>query len=357
MHQPSRVLIIRLGGLGDVVNTLPAVRALRQELPAAHLTWLVEEPSAALVAANPDVSEVIVLPRRRWSGMLPRPWLWPCAVSEATRLLHTLRRQGFDLLLDFQGNLKSGILARVTGVPRRIGFTPGASRECNSLFMTELVQPPSERIARVEKHLTLVRRVAPTAFYSRPEIRLSPEDEAATDDFLQRAGLAEKRIVGIHPGTSPFGAFKRWPTERYGEVAARLGERLGTTTIVTWGCGEEALAEAVVASARGHATRAPALTPTQLAALMKRMDLFIAADTGPLHLAALLNRPVVALFGPKDPAIYGPYDCPSVIVRKELPCSPCTRRRCAHVRCIMEISVNDVCAAAEQLLARSKSAQ
>jgi len=160
----------------------------------------------------------------------------------------------------------------------------------------------------------------------------------------------EGPLVALHPGTSAFGQFKRWPAARFGETAARLKQDVGARCVVTHGPGEEALAEEVVASSSDAARLAPPFTLGELVELLRRASLVIAADTGPLHVAALLKRPVVAIFGSKDPAIYAPYGTRCEIVRADIPCSPCTQRKCDHVRCIENIQVADVVAAAERLL-------
>ncbi len=350
MTQPLNILAVRLGALGDVINTFPAVRALCARLPAARVSWLVEERCADIVRINEDVAETIVFPRKRWSAMLRRPTQWLRLRRESRALFGSLRTHGFDLLLDFQGNLKSGLVARATHVPRRIGFARKFGREGNHLFMTECVRPPALRLPRTEKYLALVRSVVPGADYERPRIRVSDADRRVVVDFIRGIHGGGAPIVGVHPGTSGFGSFKRWPVERFAHVAASLRRRTGARTVVTWGPGERELAQQVADASEGAATMAPELSLGQLPALLERLDVFVASDTGPLHLAAILGRPVVAIFGPKDPVIYAPYACPSVVVRKDLDCSPCTRRRCPDVRCLREISEEDVAQAVEQML-------
>ena len=354
MAEPLDILVIRFGALGDVINTFPAVRALCARLPAARVSWLVEERCADIVRINRDVAETIVFPRRRWSAMLRRPARWLRLRRESRALFRSLRRRGFGLLLDFQGNLKSGLVARATHIPRRIGFARESGREGNHLFMTERVRPPAMRLPRTEKYLALVRRVVPDADYERPRIRVSDADRSVVSGFFDQMGAPGAPLVGVHPGTSVFGSFKRWPAERFARVAASLRRRTGARTVVTWGPGERELAQQVADASGGAATPAPEMSLAQLPALLERLDVFVASDTGPLHLAAIMGRPVVAIFGPKDPVVYAPYACPSVIVRKDLDCSPCTRRRCPHVRCLLEISEEDVLRAAEQMLGAAR---
>ena len=158
------------------------------------------------------------------------------------------------------------------------------------------------------------------------------------------------QLVVIHPGVSRFGEFKRWPESRFGELAARLVREMNATCLITYGPGEEPLAQAVKELSGGSARVAPLLSIGALIELLRNADLFIAGDTGPLHLAAMLRVPMVAIFGAKDPVVYRPWTDTAMLVRKDLPCSPCAKRECDHVRCIMEIAVGEVFDAAVKIL-------
>jgi lipopolysaccharide heptosyltransferase II len=237
----------------------------------------------------------------------------------------------------------------LSGATDRIGFARGHCREMNWLFNNITALPSSKRLLRAEKAAALAQAV-------EPELKLRPvtlaEDErnvARVTQFLQTLP-GNGPLVVLHPGTSAFGRFKRWPAARFGETAARLQRDLGTRCVVTYGPGEEALASEVVSASSGAVHLPPQFTLGELIELLRRASVVIGADTGPLHLGALLQRPIIAIFGPKDPAIYAPYGTRSEIVRADLPCSPCTKRKCDHVRCMECISVEDVAAAAERLL-------
>jgi lipopolysaccharide heptosyltransferase II len=347
-----RILVIRLGGLGDVLNVFPALAGLKHTRPEAQLSWLVEEGAAPLVEVNRDIAQTFVLPRRRWQAALLEPRKIAPVPAEVARFVRHLKRCRFDLALDFQGTLKSGILGLLSGIPRRIGFAPPHCRELNHLFTTEQVALPDHPIARAQKNLALVHAVAPAAQCRAPRLRCPQEDTAFAESLTQGLRLKTRHVVGIHPGTSDFGRFKRWPVERHAEVARRMAEKLHARTLVTWGRGERPLAQRLVRLSGGTAVLAPPTTLTQLAEVIGRLDLFIASDTGPLHLAAILGKPVVAILGPKDPIIYGPYGSTSIIVRKNLDCSPCTKRRCSRMDCIMKIEAREVFDAASNILTR-----
>ena len=349
LSKSEGILVIRLGALGDVVNVLPAVSGLRSCLPDVRIGWLVEEPSDELVASAHLADEIVVFPRKRLSALLRHPARWLQFLGEARRFVKRLRASGYGYVLDFQGNLKSGLLGLASGAGVRIGFAKAFCREMNWLFNNVLAMPVARRIPRAEKNGALAQALAPELRLGAVSLSGSDEDRRIVERFLARAGSGGPLVI-LHPGTSEFGEFKRWPAERFGELAVHLKRQVNARCVVTHGPAEEALASVVVGASQGCATAAPPLSVGGLVELTSRAQLLLAGDTGPLHIAALMQRPVVGIFGPKDPVIYGPYGTRSVIVRKDLECSPCARRRCDDVRCIEEITVEDVLSTARQLL-------
>ena len=350
----ERVLIIRLGALGDVANVMPAVAGLRRARPENYMAWLVEESASGLVAINRDVDECVVFPRVRFAHALRRPWLWPSIPFALWRFVRGLRRSGFDRVLDFQGHLKSGLLARATKCPWRAGFASAHSREGNPLFQTVRVELPEAPCPRRDKALRLVQALAPDAQNYPPNLRVGAANMEAVHGFLNSLPPAKARVA-IHPGASHFGDFKRWPPERFGEVARRLGDEFGARSIVTHGPAESARTVAEVLRASGEAAvPAPALPLAQLVGLLRECDLFVGADSGPLHVASLVGSPCVAIFGPKDPAVYAPPGT-RVVRRSDLECSPCTRRSCPSPRCLLDIAVDDVFEAVAETLGNGPS--
>lgn len=308
----QRILLIRLSAVGDVINTLPALTLLRKAMPEAHLAFLVEDRARELLIGHPLLDAVYVFPRRQWRDLLrssdPRDWRSLCA--QASGYARELREAHFDVTLDFQGNLKGALHARLSGAPRRIGFARGHGRELSHWFATEHVVPPADRPHRVDKFVSLLGPLGIDGAEGEREFVLPPAPGAREriDASLATAGLGSRPIVIVHPGTSARGSGKRWPPDRFGAVAARIAD--AADTLVTFGPGEQGLAEEVVsASGRPDAVRlAPAgLSLLELAELVRVAAVFVSADTGPMHLAAACGTHCVALFGPKDPAVYRPY--------------------------------------------------
>lgn len=358
MMTDGRLLVIRLSALGDVLFTLPAVHALRQARPGLAVDWVVEERAASLLDLYGGIERRIVWRRADLVQRLRRPWRWPQAAAALVRHAAALRATRYDAVLDFQGNLKSGAHALLARGARKLGFDRTHSKEASWLAASERVAPPAGVHHRVEQALALVRSLAPEIGPDAPRPPL--EVPQAARDFagreLARLGLAQRPFALLHPGTSAFGAFKRWRADRFANLADLLAQRLDLPALVTWGPGEEELAAKVVAASKyagpHGATRMGPKTRslTELAALLQAAKLVVASDSAALHLAAFLGTPVVALYGPKDPAIYGPRFAPLRVVHTWLPCSPCTRRTCPDVLCMEEISVRQVFEAAEELV-------
>jgi heptosyltransferase-1 len=344
-----RLLIVRLSAMGDVIHTLPAVQALRDAFPHAHLGWLIEERWAELLCAQGS-------PRRgRRSGMRPlvdevhsvnlKAWgKSPLSISTLQRAVtvwNDVRDAHYDVAVDLQGAIRSAVLARLAGA----GVVYGAAEPRESpasLWYTRKVMARGRHV--IEQNLSVAEalighRVEPPAV----ELPHDPQVEARVGQRLAERGIGEFAI--LNPGAG-WGA-KRWPAERYGDVARQLAD-LGVRSILNCGPGEEELVHEAEA-ASGGAALAMSFSITELIALTRRARLFVGGDTGPLHLAAALRIPVVAIFGPTDPARNGPYGTQSVVLRSAESVTSHARR--AEVEeGLLAIGSEAVVAAANKLL-------
>ncbi len=335
-----RILFIRLSAVGDVINTLPALEALRRGLPDAHIGFLVEDRAHDLISNHPSVNRVHLFRRRRWARWSHQPIHWAQLWRETAGFLREIRREDYGIALDFQGNLKGSVQALLSGASRRIGFARGHCREASYFFNNEHVDPGSAQINRVHKFLALAGALGvpvDNAGYRLPESRAS---RARVDDFLLTRGI--RNHVTIHPGTSDFGKLKRWKTERFAQLAERIGKELPLKPLITWGPGERPLAEEIVAGSRGQAVLAmETQSILDLAELIRSARLFVGCDSGPLHLSSAVRTPSVALFGPKDPRTYGPYNPLHRVISKGQP----------GEGSMDEISVDDAFSGVKELLA------
>jgi lipopolysaccharide heptosyltransferase I len=339
-----RILIVRLGAIGDVVHTLPALAALRRGMPDAHISWAVEQGGPAkLLRGSAQLDELIELDLREW-----RKSLMNVETQTAIRkAMAGLRNARFDLSLDFQGLLKSAMVARLARVPRRIGFAREALREPASAFMLTERVAVDDKDHVIKKNLKLVEHLGcdVSREYEFP-IALSEDDER----FAERQVEANDGNLAI---LNPGGGWptKLWSPEGFGAIADRLWESRAIRSVVTYGPGEEALARSVVESSRADAAVALDANLKQFFALARRAKLFLGGDTGPMHIAAAARAPIVAIFGPTESRRNGPFSQSDVVVeRHDLDCRvDCYRRSCSHTSC-MNIPVDDVWRAVEKRL-------
>jgi lipopolysaccharide heptosyltransferase I len=322
-----KALIVRLSSIGDVVHTLPALAALRGK--GWSVAWLVEPASRPLLEGHPMIERVVVIPAAR-----------SFRLSTATSAVRPLRQEPLDVALDFQGLWKSAFWARRSRARRVIGFDGPWRREpLSSWLLTERAELDTDQPHVIDKNLALLRAVGIEAVGFR-EFPLPPGAlrSAAVEEGLERGGLLG--FVVLNPGGG--WASKLWPPEGYGAVARGLRER-GFRSLVTWGPGEERLAERVVGASDGAAERCFPTTLLDLAALFRKARLVVAADTGPLHLACAVGAPVVGIYGPTDPARNGPFSRRDAVVRRTPLCSPCHRRVCrTHEGVMQAITVDEV---------------
>lgn len=328
----GRILIVRLGSLGDLVHTLPAVTALRNANAGAEIDWLVDAPHRDFLELVPIVSSLVVLPDRSAGA-----WL------EAIR---TMRRRGYELAVDFQGLVKSAVLARFSGAKRVAGFGRAGVRESfASAFYSERHDiPEGEHVVR--KNLALAAALG--AKSAAMEFPIAPVDAPGVASFLE---TDSRPFALINPGAA--WPNKRWQPERLGSVARYLLERHQMASVVLWGPGEQEVAADVARHSGGAARVAPPTGLKALIALSRRARLIVSGDTGPLHIAAAVGVPAVALFGPTNPLRNGPWDPNDISISLYDSCSCHYQRRCSRSAsdwCLGQITVDQVMDAAGRRL-------
>ena len=347
-----RILLIKLSAIGDVVHTLPAAAMLKRALPDAHLAWVVERRASAILQGSPAIDELIELDTRTW-----RKNAFQKTTQQGMREQVERLRDKFDIAIDFQGLLKSGLVAKATNAPRRIGFASEELREkASRIFLTEQVSTASARHI-IDKNLMLACSILPaSAIYPSTQdyefpIAVSPEDEQYIAE--QMTGCAGSFAI-LNPGGG--WVTKLWNPEKFGAVADWLWQEHGITSFVTYGPGEEHLAQGVAQYSRQKVAIPLASTLKQFVALARRSSLFVGGDTGPLHIAAACRTPIVGLYGPTLPERNGPFDKNDITVGRDLWCRiDCHKRKCWHWQC-MEISIAEVIQAISIRLAAAKNA-
>jgi heptosyltransferase I len=334
------ILIVRLGALGDVVHAVPAAAALRRAFPTARIDWLVEPRHQEIVELVTAIDRVVVL-----GGRTPAAWI---------DAVQRLRQTRYDVALDFQGLMKSAVLARASGAARVLGFSIWHLREKGARpFYSEVSSATAgERAVNdfaehvITKNLRMLSMLGVDT--TLIEFPFAPVTSVALDRLRQDFGVQPFAL--INPGAA--WPNKRWPPQRFGEVSAFLHDVRGLPSFVLWGPGEEALAKAVVEASNGSARVAPPTRIPDLLAFSRAAALMISGDTGPLHIAAAAGTPVVAIFGPTNPRRNGPWSPHDLVISRYDSCGCHYDRRC-HERewCLGDVSVAEVTAAVQQRLA------
>lgn len=327
-----KILVVRLGALGDLVHTVPAVAALRRAYPGARIDWLVKDKQRAFVDLVESVDCVLPMDDGSLGG-----WV---------RAAQRLRAVRYDIALDFQGLMKSAVLARASGASRVLGFSIWHLREKSARpFYSEVGDAARAQRHVIFKNLHLVRTLGIASDAIEFPLRRVPSAAVDRVRELVRGGP----FAIVNPGAA--WPNKQWPAARFGEVASFLREVRGLTSVVIWGPGEEPLAQEVVRASDGAAHVAPATGIADLVALARAASLIVSGDTGPLHLAAAAGTPAIALFGPTDPERNGPWRAEDISVSRYATCRCHYQRRCTNASwCLESITTAEVTAAIQRRL-------
>ena len=298
----QRILVVRLSSIGDIVHALPAVAALGQSSPETRIDWVIESRYAELLRDNPFVHRVIPIDTLGWRKSWGAPETW----QDAIRSLRAIRTLRPDVALDFQGLLKSALVARISRARRRIGFRGRWLRESLAgVLYTEGVHAEG-RTHVVEENLALVERLGVRAV-SREEWRFPLPGSAEVERRVveRLAALGAREIIVVNPGGG--WSSKRWPPDQYAELIRELGGLRGYHVLVTGSPAEESLISSILQRAGSLRAFYFPSTLVEFIVLTRRARLFVGGDTGPMHIAAAAGTPVVAVYGPTNPARNGPF--------------------------------------------------
>jgi heptosyltransferase I len=379
-HEPEQkrgavnILIVKLSAIGDVIHTLPSLAMLRRCWSDATISWVVEEAAADLLCDHPDLDRLIVSRRKKWlaelkRGMIAKPF------REMGAFLAELRGQKYDIVIDFHGLLKSAVIVLLSGGKRKLGYK--SMQEGSGLFYNEKIPEDMTKHA-VERYLDFVRYLAKKERRDCPDetptfrIVIGEKEEKSIDALLvENAGdfflgrdhgdsaganngdnsRNERNEMPPFIAVSPvaFWPTKLWEDEKFARLCDRIRGELQTGVVLT-GDNAERLGKIEKRMKTKALNLGGKTSLRELGALYRRAALLVTTDSGPMHLAAAVGTPVVALFGPTDPSRTGPYGPNHRVIRKELPCSPCFRKQCADPRCMTEISVEEVFSAVQSTL-------
>jgi heptosyltransferase-2 len=335
----DRILIRAVNWLGDAVMTTPAIGAIRTSFPSARITLLATPLVAELFSPHKDIDEVILYDKKGLHAGL----------AGRFRLARELKKRRFDMAILLQNALDAALIARLAGIPVRIGYRTDG----RGLLLTHgcPVTDETRRLHHVEYYLNMLSHFGIVAQSKGLSLTVTEEEERGAAELLREGGIGPGDfLLGINPGAT-YGSAKRWYPERFAAVADELCGRWNGKTVITGGPDERGIVDEISAAAKVKCLNLAGRTSVrQLMALIKRCNIFISNDSGPMHIAAALNVPLVAIFGPTDHTATSPFSDRALVVRRDAECAPCLLRECpTDHRCMKAVTVEDVVNAASEL--------
>jgi 3-deoxy-D-manno-octulosonic-acid transferase/heptosyltransferase-1 len=342
------ILIVKLSAIGDVVHTLPSLAALRKLYPKAHITWVIEKASSDIIRDHPCLNRIIISKRKRWIENLKRLHDIKITISEIRSFVKTLRARKYDLVIDFHGLFKSSLIVLLSSGKRKLGYD--SMQELSGLFLNEKIFEDMGKHA-VKRYLDFPRYLG--ADVAEPEFYISVKDE---NQIRVKKLLKAKKIeitepfVAINPVA--FWDTKLWEDDKFARLCDKIVEELKQKVVFTGSNGDGRIKHIQSMMNSPSVNLEGQTTLRDLAYLYKLSRLLITTDSGPMHIAAAMNTPTVALFGPTDPSRTGPYGKGHIVVRKKISCSPCFLKKCDTKRCMKEITVVKVFEAVKEIVDR-----
>jgi lipopolysaccharide heptosyltransferase I len=337
---PKRILVIKFGSLGDIVHCLPSVSQLLHHFPDAEIDWLIEQKNKIVVEMSGLGVRLVPIDTYQWR--------YSPGIGSAKEILDfvwALRTDGYDCTIDFQGLLKSAFVGYLSAAPVRIGWERDFLKESASrFFYTEVVKP--RRFHIIDQQMELLKPLGISPDWDTP---VPLEASASARDAIERKLGDAKDFVLINPGGNWI--TKRWEPERFGALARKLMDD-GLQVALTWGPGEDDIVSRIEPVAGPNILKISSTLP-ELVALCERSRLFVGGDTGPMHFAAAVGVPVVAIFGPTSSDRNGPFKREDIVIERRLDCRPCYERDACpleHLNCLKEISVDQVYEACKKRL-------
>jgi 3-deoxy-D-manno-octulosonic-acid transferase/heptosyltransferase-1 len=346
-NKKPNILIIKLSAVGDVVHSLPFLEVLRDRFPSAMIDWVVEEDASGIVESHPEIDRLIIFPRKSWLKRFIKKGEYIGVGKEVTKFLKELKSRRYDIVVDLQGLLKSGILTFLANGKRKIALNGG--REGSLIFTNEKVAIPDPDLHALDKYLCIARYLGATNPAWNGQIPIYDTDEEHVDYLLGEIGN-NSTLVAVNPMAK--WESKLWELHRFASLADTIKEELGAGVVFTGSEGDKAAIEDIRSGMKTRALNLAAKTTLkELAYLYQKCAAVICTDTGPMHVAAAMGSPVVvALFGPTSPLRTGPYGAKHRVIRAGLECSPCFKKRCDDMSCMKKITVEMVFGAVREVL-------
>ncbi len=345
-QNPERILIIKLSALGDIVQSLPVLQAIKDTWPNCKVDWICGEVGKGLLEDHPFLDRVIVYPRAEFGRLARMPIRWPLLLKKLADLRKDLVSVSYDMAIDLQGLLKSGLINFLSEAKVKAGFD--RSREFSYIFLNKKVPPYDPDKHAVLRYLDLVRALGASSKEIRFPVHVTEDHFQNAQKLLDRYQINQDNFAILIPGT--IWPTKRWLTSSFAELAKLIQKDTDLHSLVVGGAQDNALGREIALLSNGAAKDLTGTTDLKtLSALFKMSRFGVSTDTGPMHLAAACGLRLVALFGPTAPWRTGPFGNGHIVIRKEMACSPCFKRSCSHNSCMKSIGVEEVFDAVKRL--------
>ncbi|HET57796.1 MAG TPA: lipopolysaccharide heptosyltransferase II [Deltaproteobacteria bacterium] len=333
------ILIVKLSAVGDVIHTLPSLSLLREAFPDAHITWVVEESAADLLLGHPQCDRVLISGRKRWIADLRRGRRIAGTIADIRSFLADLRDRRYDIAIDFHGLFKSAVIMGFAGAHRKIGYR--SMQEMSQLFYSETVHEDMAKHA-VLRYLDFIAYLGIPVSEPRFVIPGGSEERERVDRMLVEAGIErEQKFVAVSPVA--LWNTKLWYNDRFAFLGDRITDELAMPVVFTGGPDAIGVVHDIRRRMSAESVDLAGETSLrELARLYERAALVVSTDSGPMHLAAAVGTPTVALFGPTDPGRTGPFGEGHRVIRTGIECSPCFRKECDSRACMAGITVEAV---------------
>ena len=344
------ILIVKTSAIGDVTHTLPALNILRENFPNAHISWLIEEAASDIILDHPALDRVLISRRKKWIQSLIKGPNRLNAIKSIYYFVKLLRDTQYDLLIDFQSLLKSGVLIGLTKAKRKVGFGKGMDHsEYSYLFLNERVPAVKMDNHAINRELLLLEAIGIKGNRIEFNMPIQPESRKSVNELLESHSISySQKIVSINPQAK--WDTKLWDSEKFSIVADWIAEQ-GFKIVFTGSAEDADLNDLIINMMKYQAINLSGKTSLKmLAALFARSTFIVSTDTGPMHIGASVHTPVIAIFGPTAPWRTGPYGEIHKVIRTELDCSPCYKRTCSTMECMKSISSQQVIQEIQKIL-------
>jgi heptosyltransferase-1 len=333
------ILVIKLSSIGDVIHSLPLLEVLKDRFPFARIDWLVEEDASGVLEDHPCINRLFIFPRKNWLKRFIKGGECITVGKEIFNFIKQIKRQKYDIVIDHQGLFRSGMLTFLARGKRKIGLD--GAREGSSIFFTEKVVFPDPDMHALDRYLCIARHLGVNSFTWDGMIPICDKDKNRVHHLLGNI-IDSSILIAINPMAR--WDSKLWELDRFACLADRIKDVFGSEVVFTGSENDKAAIENILSMMKTKALNLAGKTNLkELAYLYQRCDIVISTDTGPMQVAAAMKDPVViALFGPTSPLKTGPYGVKHKIIRANLSCNPCFKKRCKDMSCMKEITVDMV---------------